>query len=138
VDGVEEMIVLDTHALIWVLEGAPILGRRAAALANRALAADRLWTSAVVFWELSLLIQRNRVRMSVKPEEFRARVLGLGIQEAVLSGDIAIAAARLSGSVKDPADCFIAATALVHDAKVMTADARLLETGVVHVIDARR
>jgi PIN domain nuclease of toxin-antitoxin system len=132
------MIVLDTHALIWVLEGVPTLGRRAAALANRALAADRLWTSAVVFWELSLLIQRNRVKMHVRPEEFRARVLGLGIQEAVLSGDIAIAAARLSVSVKDPADCLIAATALIHHAKVMTADARLLETGVVEVVDARR
>lgn len=132
------MIVLDTHALIWVLEGVPTLGRRAAALANRALAADRLWTSAVVFWELSLLIQGNRVRMNVSPEEFRTRVLGLGIQEAVLSGDIAIAAARLSTSIKDPADCFIAATALVHHAKVMTADARLLRTGVVEVVDARR
>jgi len=132
------MIVLDTHALIWIVEGVPTLGRRAGALANRALAAERLWTSAVVFWELSLLIQRNRVRLSVGPDEFRAQVLSLGIQEAALSGDIAIAAARLSTSVKDPADCFIAATALVHYGRVMTADARLLETGVVDAVDARR
>lgn len=54
------MIVLDTHALVWVLEGVPRLGRRAAALANRALAADRLWTSAIVFWELSLLAHARR------------------------------------------------------------------------------
>ena len=132
------MIVLDTHALIWVLEGSPTLGRRAAALANRALAADRLWTSAIVFWELSLLSQRGRLRMSVNPDEFRTSVLSLGIQEAALSGEIAIAAARLLGSVKDPADGFIAATALVHHATVMTADARLLKAGVVEVVDARR
>jgi PIN domain nuclease of toxin-antitoxin system len=132
------MIVLDTHALIWILQGGPTLGRRAAALANRALAADHLWTSAVVFWELSLLVQRNRLRLDVSPDEFRVRVLDCGIQEAALSGDIAIAAARLGASVKDPADCFIAATALAQHGKVMTADARLLATGVVEVIDARR
>jgi PIN domain nuclease of toxin-antitoxin system len=132
------MIVLDTHALIWVLDGAPSLGRRAAAIANRALAADRLWASAVTFWELSLLLQRGRTRMSVSPEQLRITVLGLGIQEAPLTGDVALAAAGLSGTVKDPADCFIAATALVHHAKLMTADARLLGAGVVETVDARR
>jgi PIN domain nuclease of toxin-antitoxin system len=91
-----------------------------------------------VFWELTLLVQRNRVKMRVSPEEFRTTVLGLGIQEAGLSGDIAIAAARLARSVKDPADCFIAATALVHHGRVMTADTRLLDAGVVEVVDARR
>jgi PIN domain nuclease of toxin-antitoxin system len=138
VEGVEGVIVLDTHALVWMLEGKSLLGRRAAVLANRALAADRLWTSAVTFWELSLLIRRNRVRLDVSPDEFRLKVLSLGIQEAALSGDIAIAAARLGNVVKDPADCFIAATALAQHGKVITADARLLETGVVEVIDARR
>jgi PIN domain nuclease of toxin-antitoxin system len=136
--GAEGVIVLDTHVLVWMLEDKSTLGRRAAALANRALAADQLWTSAVVFWELSLLVERNRVRLDVSPHEFRVKVLDLGIQEAALSGDIAIAAARLGTAVKDPADCFIAATALAQHGKVMTADARLLETGVVEVIDARR
>ena len=132
------MILLDTHALIWVLEHSSTLGRRAAALANRALAADRLWTSAIVFWELTALMQRRRLRMQIRPDEFRMSVLGLGIQEVVVSGDIAIAAAGLSGSIKDPADCLIAATALVHHGKVMTADARLLDAGVVDTVDARR
>jgi PIN domain nuclease of toxin-antitoxin system len=132
------MIVLDTHALIWIVQGVPTLGRRAAGLANRALVAERLWTSALAFWELSLLIHRDRVRLDVSPDEFRLEVLSLGIQEAALSGDIAIAAARLGTSLKDPADCFIAATALAQHGKVMTADARLLDAGVVEVIDARQ
>ena len=113
------MIVLDTHALIWVLEHSSTLGRRAAVLANRALAADRLWTSAIVFWELAALVQRRRLRMQVRPDEFRMSVMGLGIQEVAVSGDIAIAAAGLSGSLKDPADCLIAATAMVHAASVL-------------------
>ena len=131
------MILLDTHALVWVLEDSPKLGRRAASIANRALRQDRLWISAVTFWELSLLIDRNRIRLTVSPEEFRSRVQGLGIQEAPVTGDIAIAAARLSVSLKDPADCFMAATAMLEHGKLMTADDRLLDAGVGDVVDAR-
>lgn len=132
------MILLDTHALIWVLDDSPKLGRRAAAIANRALKRNALWTSAVVFWEVSLLVDRNRIKLKVSPGQFRSRVLSLGIQEAPLTGDIALAAARRSGSVKDPADAFIAATAAAHQGRLMTADDPLIDAGVVDVVDARR
>jgi PIN domain nuclease of toxin-antitoxin system len=132
------VIVLDTHALIWVLEDAPRLGRRAAAAANRALSADDLWTSAVTFWEVSLLLRFDRLRMTLTAEQFRAKVQRLGIQEAPLTGDIAVAAAHLSVSIKDPADAFIAATSVVHHAKLLTADTRLLGAKGVDTIDARR
>ena len=132
------MIVLDTNALLWVLGDSPRLGHRAAAVANQALAAELLWTSAITFWEIALLTQRNRVRMAFSAGQFRSRVQSLGIQEAAITGDIALEAARLASSLKDPADCFVAATAMIHHAKVMTADARLLDSGVVATIDARR
>lgn len=132
------MIVLDTHALVWVLEDAPRLGPRAAVLANRALPEDLLWTSAVAFWELSLLVARGRLRLQASPEQFRTRVQSLGIQEAPVTGDVALRAARLAASLRDPADCFIAATAIVHHARLMTADTRLLGAAVVESVDARR
>jgi len=43
-----------------------------------------------------------------------------------LTGSIAISAAQLQDLRGDPADRFIAATAIAHDATLMTADARLL------------
>ena len=134
----EAVIVLDTHALLWVLEDSRMLGRRAALIANRALTADRLWTSALSFWEVSLLAQRDRVRLAAGADQFRGRVQDLGIREAAVTGEIALAAARLSTSIKDPADCFIAATAIVSHARLMTADARLLAADVVDTVDARR
>ena len=132
------MIVLDTHALLWVLAGSPRLGRRAARLVERALTTDTLWTSAITFWEVRLLVLRGRLTLAMAPEEFRVRVQGFGIIELAISGEVAVAAAGLTGSFGDPADCFIAATGRRHDAKVMTADARLLASDVVETIDARR
>lgn len=132
------MIALDTHALIWVLDDSPKLGRRAAALANRALKNDSLWTSAIVFWELGVLVDRNRIKLTVSPDQFRFRVQGLGIRETPITGEIALAAARLASSIKDPADCLIAASVIVQHGRLMTADDRLLDAGVVDVLDARR
>jgi PIN domain nuclease of toxin-antitoxin system len=42
------------------------------------------------------------------------------------TGEIAIVAGELDGLHGDPADRFIAATAIVHDATLVTADERLL------------
>jgi PIN domain nuclease of toxin-antitoxin system len=43
-----------------------------------------------------------------------------------LTGDIALRAVELENLHSDPADRFIAATAIVHDATLMTADESLL------------
>jgi PIN domain nuclease of toxin-antitoxin system len=56
----------------------------------------------------------------------RRRILGEGAVELPLTGAIAIMAAELEGLHADPADRFIAATAIVHDATLVTADVRLL------------
>lgn len=132
------MTLLDTHALVWVLEGSPKLGARAARLAERALAGDTLYTSAIAFWEVSLLVSTGRLRLVVSPEQFRLRVLGYGIREVPVSGDIALQAAAFSPVLHDPADCLVAATAHLLHGRVMTADARLLEARVTSSVDARR
>jgi PIN domain nuclease of toxin-antitoxin system len=54
------------------------------------------------------------------------RLLGSGLRELPVTGDIAILAAELSGLNGDPADRIIAATAIVHDATLITSDANLL------------
>lgn len=132
------MIVLDTHALVWAVAGAPQFGHRAALAVNRALQRDELWTSSIVFWEIGLLVSRGRLKLAASPAQFRIRVMGLGILEAPVTGDIALHAAALAGLLEDPADCLIAATAASQHAKLMTADRRLLDRKVVDVMDARR
>lgn len=50
-----------------------------------------------------------------------------GAVELPLTGEIAILAGELEGLHSDPADRFIVATAIAHDATLLTADDRLLK-----------
>ena len=59
-------------------------------------------------------------------KEQRTKILDAGILELPLTGDIAIIAVELADLHGDPADRFIAATAIAHNATLMTADAALL------------
>jgi PIN domain nuclease of toxin-antitoxin system len=58
--------------------------------------------------------------------QVRRLILNEGAAELPLTGEIAMLAGELEGLHGDPADRFIAATAIVHDATLVTADDRLL------------
>ena len=120
------MILLDTHSAIWFTTDSG-LGKRSQAIADEALAADRLAISAVSFWEISMLVAKRRLRSVDSAIELREEVLNSGINEIPLTGDIAILAGNLEGLRGDPADRFIVATAIAYEATLVTADARLLE-----------
>jgi len=132
------MVVVDTHALVWELNADAKIGRRARARLERALAREELCVSAVTFWEIALLVTRDRLRLDSSATHFRWRVLEMGIRELVVDGEVALHAATLAPALVDPVDCFVAATALAHGATLLTADTRLLESRVVDVVDARR
>ena len=118
------MILLDTHAAIWLaIDG---LGKQSQRIADKALADDRLAVSAFSFWELGMLIAKRRLRAVKSAGELRAKLLTAGIRELPLSGEIAILATELENLNGDPADRIIAATAIAHDATLMTADGNLL------------
>jgi hypothetical protein len=59
-----------------------------------------------------MLLNRGRLAIEPSVDEWRVRVLGLGLQELPLTGDIAIAAVRLPNPHGDPADRIIVAAAL--------------------------
>ena len=132
------MILLDTHALIWLNLGLPRLGPRARQAADEALLEDRLAVSAVSFWEVAVLVQRHRVELEKSTDRWHQDLLRSGLIEIPLDGKIAIAAIALPDLHSDPADLFIAATAINEEARLITADRRLLNwSGPLECLDAR-
>ncbi|MFQ5775612.1 MAG: type II toxin-antitoxin system VapC family toxin [Kiloniellaceae bacterium] len=132
------MIVLDTHALLWLDQGSPRLGSVARQAADDALRGQCLAISAVSFWETAVLLQRNRIELDKPVEAWRQELLLSGLKEIPLDGAIAIAAIHLSELHSDPADLFIVATAILSEASLITADRRLLSwAGPLECLDAR-
>jgi PIN domain nuclease of toxin-antitoxin system len=119
-------VLLDTHAAIWLATAADSLGKRSRALIDAAVQDGTATVSAVSFWEIALLIERGRLKTALPAEELRSRLLQSGIAEVPLSGEIALLSTRLALH-PDPADSFIAATAVSEGATLVTADDRLLK-----------
>jgi PIN domain nuclease of toxin-antitoxin system len=120
------VILLDTHAAIWLTSNRG-LGRESKIIADKALADDRLAISTFSLWEIAMLIRKGRLRALSSASGLRAKLLETGFRELPLTGEIAILAAELEGLHGDPADRIIAATAIAHDATLVTADENLLQ-----------
>jgi len=120
------VILLDTQAAVWFTTDSDLLGKRSRRMADRAAEEGQLAVSAITFWEIALLVAKRRLRSVDSVEATRHAILNAGVYELPLTGEIAVLAAELGGLHADPADRFIAATAIAHDATLVTADDRLL------------
>lgn len=131
-------VLLDTNALIWLLDDMADLGARADREIEHALRTSRLLTSAASFWEVAILAAKKRITLDRPVYQWRLDALRSGIEEVPLDGEIAIEAVALPDLHADPGDRFIVATAIRMRATLVTSDARLLAwKGPLACIDAR-
>jgi PIN domain nuclease of toxin-antitoxin system len=132
------MIILDTHALVWLDNGAASLGKRAIQIIDQALADDALAVSAISFWEVGILINKGRLSMDFPPDIWRKDLLSRGLVEIPMNGKTGIDAANLQNFHGDPADRIIIATTLLTGASLVTADEKILKwDGLIQKINAR-
>ena len=136
--GSHEVILLDTHVLIWAVGGERKLGLKTRKLIDRLWAAGQVAVPAIAFWEIGMLQARGRLKLPVPLREWRNEVLLAGAIELPIDGEVAIRALGLAGLPEDPADRFIVATAIMNDAALITADEKLLGwSNVLERHDAR-
>jgi PIN domain nuclease of toxin-antitoxin system len=123
--GRDEVILLDTHVIIWLTTDDPALGRQSRALYEQARESGEVAVSAISFWELAMLVAKGRLGSTTSSAQHRMKILDAGAQELPLTGNVGILAAGLDLH-GDPADRFIVATAIAHEATLLTADKALL------------
>lgn len=122
------MIVLDTHALIWWASGdTEHLSAAALQAIEHELDGGKIVVSSISAWELSMLVIKGRVALSMDVAEWLSCV---GDIEAVnfvqVDNEIAVKSTELPGEFhKDPADRLIIATARKLAAPLVTADEKI-------------
>ena len=132
------MIVLDTHALVWLRTGDDRLGPNSRQTVDDALGDEQLAVSAMTFWEVALLKSKGRLNFPEDVGRWRQELLGQGITEITVDGEIGIRANELPGFHADPADRIIVATALTGRYLIITADDHILRwSGNLDRMDAR-
>ncbi len=133
-------LLLDTHAAIWIAEDQSLASGAVDAIDAAYRADGTIFVSAITAWEIGLLVSRNRLGLSARPERWFQRLLTVrGVRLADLSPDILIASSFLPGDPpRDPADRIILATARELGATLITRDRLLLkysEAGQVSAIE---
>lgn len=130
--------VLDTNALVWAFEAAPMLGAKARRVIDEAVLEGTACVSAISFWELAIKVRKGKLGLTRDLRDWRANVLRLGVREIPVDGIIGIASNELRDFHDDPADRIIAATALTMGGSLVTSDAKLLAwKGPLACLDAR-
>ena len=127
-------LLLDTHIWLWSLDDPKRLGRRV----RRELSnpANELWLSPISTWEALILNAKGRVRLTGDLTDWVQRATA-PMHEAPLTHEIVLAAQRLELARQDPADRFLAATAMILDLTLVTADKDLLGLGEIATLANR-
>lgn len=127
------MIVLDTHVWLWWLSRPEKLGKKAARVIGKQ---NRLGLPAICVWEVAAKAQAGHIKLDRPYDAWIDEALAADerLELLPLSPRIAVEAARLSWSHRDPADRFIVATARTFDAPLATADGNIHDSGLVKCV----
>ncbi len=117
--------LLDTHVWYWYLVGSERLPDGLRREIDARAEACRL--SPISVWELGMLVEQGRVRLDRSYRSWTELASErFPIEEAPLSREIALRSLELELPHKDPADRFLAATALTYELTLLTLDRHLV------------
>ena len=119
-------LLIDTHIWLWYLQGNDRLSDNLQQI--MASSDTELWLSPISVWETLILAEKGRIELNSEPIVWVKRYLrSLDFKEARLTYEITMRSRQLELSHQDPADRFIAATAMELELILATVDRRLLE-----------
>jgi len=125
-------LLLDTHVWLWYAEGvAGKLSAKNIRTLDRARRSAGLWVSAPSVWEIGMLEQRGRIRLTLPLRGWVDRALAApGIRFLPLDAAAAVESTLLPDPLHaDPADRFLIAAARTANLTLVTRDTQILEYG---------
>lgn len=123
------MIVLDTHTLIWWVNGdSPLSSQAKAVIEHEHQDEDGIiLVCAISAWEIALLVGRDRLTLAMNLDDWIETVKEIhGLRFVPVDETLGIESTRLPGDFhKDPADRMITALARHFNVPLVTADEKI-------------
>lgn len=127
--------LLDTHIFLWSLLDPSCLSEDVANELDNP--ANELWLSPITTWEVVILSEKGRIQLDAPPISWIKNVFGtLPFSEATLNHEVAMKSRSIQLPHKDPADRFIAASAVVYGLTLVTADLNLIDCASAYSVFA--
>jgi PIN domain nuclease of toxin-antitoxin system len=128
-------LLLDTHIILWsVAEPEKLLRNVAEELESET---NELWYSPISVWEIYLFAEKGHISLGPDIEKsIRDIFQKIPLIEAPINLEVAIESRQVNLPHQDPADRFLAATAVVYDLMLVTADARIIAAEGIPVLSA--
>ena len=125
--GIAQMIVLDTHVLLWWVSNPEQLSKKARSTIERTISEGSIYISSISAWEIAMLVDRKRLALTMDVKDWITRCEAIPyIKFVPVTNGIAIKAVQLTGDIhNDPADRIIVATALSMGVALVTMDQKL-------------
>ena len=130
------MILLDTHAWLWLCLEPRRLSSAAAGAVRRAVTDGGLAIASISLWEVAMMLARGRVIPQGTPEAWlNALIDRSGVTIREITPAVATVAAQFPDDFPgDPADRLIAATARADGMSLVSRDARIRASPAVETI----
>ena len=125
--------LLDTHVLIWWLQGGGPLSPAQRRVLNAADGDSPLRVSDISLWEVVTLHSLGRIRLTIPLREWLEKATAPPlVRRHGISPAIAAEVAALPDSFhRDPADRILVATARILGATLLTHDRHIVDSGLV-------
>jgi len=129
----KQKLIVDTHYLIWDLQGNSRFDRAIPVLESYG---TEVYISSISFWELGMLVGKGKISLPYSIEQFFSDLIRLrGYKILHLTPAISDTISKYANEINgDPADRIIAATAMIYDATLLTADLDLIGLSFIKTV----
>lgn len=127
------MLLLDTHALVWLASDQTRLSQNARAAIRSS--AGAIHVSSVSAWELAVLVKTRRLKLPLAPADFVDRAITHhGLHEIPVDRHLALAAIALPDLHADSVDRVLVATARAFGMRLLSMDQTIASYPGIQVV----